>query len=233
MKQHGIDGELLCCDGCWPSCSECGVGFSYSNGVPELLETIEAEDEGHRFSCVACSQKREQAETERRNASEFNDAVACAEWLADEPLSEATRDLAWQCWQLDLETTKALFKWLLDNTEQGQPNLVALLEAKLTVIAATRPGGSGERTKRRRRPSADRVWSGSYHEYLASPEWRSRREWALERADHRCQLCNSTRTPLHVHHRTYERLGAEFPSDVIVLCEACHGTFHDERMLER
>lgn len=229
VKQYGFDGDLLCCDGCWPSCSECGVRFSYPKGVTELHETIEAEQEGHRFSCVGCSEKREHLEAERRNAQEFNDAITGAEWLAGAPVSEAMRDVAWECWRQDLDATRALFKWLLDTKELGQSNLLELLEAKLTVTAATR----ATNTRRRRDPTGDRVWTGTYDEYLASPEWRSRREWALERADRRCQLCNTTRTPLHVHHRTYERLGAELPSDVIVLCGQCHQTFHDERVLER
>ena len=64
-----------------------------------------------------------------------------------------------------------------------------------------------------------------YADYLHSPHWRSVREWAIERAANRCQVCNGAER-LHVHHRTYERVGAELPSDLIVLCEDCHGIFH-------
>lgn len=64
-----------------------------------------------------------------------------------------------------------------------------------------------------------------YQEYLKSPEWRSKRSWALERAGHRCQVCNCA-GELHVHHRTYENLGHEQPGDVLVLCRACHGLYH-------
>ena len=66
-----------------------------------------------------------------------------------------------------------------------------------------------------------------YAEYLQSDAWRERRDAALERAGHRCQLCNSD-APLHVHHRTYDRLGAELPQDLTVLCEHCHQKFHDK-----
>jgi len=61
----------------------------------------------------------------------------------------------------------------------------------------------------------------SYAEYLLSSEWQARRQGALERAGHRCQLCYS-KMRLEVHHRTYERLGHELPDDLVVLCDRCH-----------
>lgn len=67
-----------------------------------------------------------------------------------------------------------------------------------------------------------------YLEYLRSPEWRARADAALERADHRCMVCGADRwfSRLNVHHNTYERLGNERESDLIVLCEHCHDIFH-------
>lgn len=65
-----------------------------------------------------------------------------------------------------------------------------------------------------------------YEAYLQSPEWQQRRKAALERAEYRCQICNSPQR-LDAHHRTYERLGNEEPADLTVLCRACHDTFHD------
>jgi hypothetical protein len=64
-----------------------------------------------------------------------------------------------------------------------------------------------------------------YAEYLASPEWRVRRDRAVARAEGRCQLCNSAKH-LNVHHRTYARIGRERPTDLIVLCRECHEHFH-------
>jgi hypothetical protein len=61
--------------------------------------------------------------------------------------------------------------------------------------------------------------------YLCSEKWKKKREAALIRADHRCVICNSAEA-LHVHHRTYERLGAELPGDLTVLCGDCHAHFH-------
>jgi len=64
-----------------------------------------------------------------------------------------------------------------------------------------------------------------YAEYLKSRHWQRQRKEALERAGHRCQVCNVDELPLEVHHRTYERLGREVPDDLFVLCEVCHGIF--------
>lgn len=69
------------------------------------------------------------------------------------------------------------------------------------------------------------VRRSQYRDYLGSPEWRIRRGFALEYYGAKCCLCNSTRK-LNVHHRTYERLGAEKLADLIVLCEDCHAKFH-------
>jgi hypothetical protein len=76
-------------------------------------------------------------------------------------------------------------------------------------------------------PQRERVLRGMpYKEYLLTPEWQARRTAALERALYRCQVCNRGRCELHVHHRTYERRGAELPSDLIVLCARHHALFH-------
>lgn len=66
-----------------------------------------------------------------------------------------------------------------------------------------------------------------YHKYIQSDEWKQKADDAKERADHKCQICNSNGT-LHAHHRTYERLGNELPEDITVLCSGCHGKFHDK-----
>lgn len=64
-----------------------------------------------------------------------------------------------------------------------------------------------------------------YAEYLQSKHWKHTRTAAIERAGGACQLCNRT-AQLHVHHRTYERLGEELPEDLTVLCKSCHERFH-------
>ncbi len=65
----------------------------------------------------------------------------------------------------------------------------------------------------------------TYREYINSTEWFVLRRVKLDQAEHRCQLCNAAGT-LHVHHRTYERLGQEKLTDLVVLCEKCHERFH-------
>ena len=64
-----------------------------------------------------------------------------------------------------------------------------------------------------------------YTEYLLSDHWARVRAIAVYWAGGRCQICDST-DRCEAHHRTYERLGAEAPADVTVLCRVCHGTFH-------
>jgi hypothetical protein len=66
----------------------------------------------------------------------------------------------------------------------------------------------------------------SYEQYLRTDHWLKVRDAAIERANRRCALCNSE-VNLHVHHRTYERLGRELPGDLTVLCSACHDKFHE------
>lgn len=64
-----------------------------------------------------------------------------------------------------------------------------------------------------------------YYAYIRSPEWRAKADLAKARAGWRCQLCYGT-GPLEAHHRTYERLGNELPSDITVLCSECHKRHH-------
>lgn len=67
----------------------------------------------------------------------------------------------------------------------------------------------------------------TYRKYIRSAAWRrsKARLSELEAAGHRCRLCNASATDgaaLQVHHRTYERLGRELPSDLTALCRECH-----------
>jgi restriction endonuclease Mrr len=67
-----------------------------------------------------------------------------------------------------------------------------------------------------------------YQLYLRTPEWRRTRAAALLRAGYACSLDVSHTEDLEVHHRTYERLGAELVSDLAVLCHSCHQLHHNE-----
>jgi hypothetical protein len=65
-----------------------------------------------------------------------------------------------------------------------------------------------------------------YRVYLRTPEWRRTRAAALVRTGNACALDVRHTEELEVHHRTYERLGVELVSDLIVLCHSCHQLHH-------
>ncbi len=61
--------------------------------------------------------------------------------------------------------------------------------------------------------------------YCRSKEWRKRRLEALEAGGYICARCEDTDN-LQVHHLNYDRLGAELPEDLEVLCIDCHREAH-------
>lgn len=67
-----------------------------------------------------------------------------------------------------------------------------------------------------------------YPEYLRTPEWERTRDAALWSAGYSCALDVTHTQELDVHHRTYDRRGEELPTDLIVLCRACHRTYHEQ-----
>jgi hypothetical protein len=78
-------------------------------------------------------------------------------------------------------------------------------------------------------PSAQRLrelGEMPYPRYLRTPEWHRTRADALLRAGNCCSLDVSHTGDLEVHHRTYDSLGSEQPSDLVVLCHACHQLYH-------
>lgn len=77
-----------------------------------------------------------------------------------------------------------------------------------------------------------RIPVGDYSAYLASAHWLLVKRKALAHAGNRCQVCNGA-DRLDVHHRTYVRIGCEWPADVIVLCHDCHRLFHEHRKTKR
>jgi len=73
----------------------------------------------------------------------------------------------------------------------------------------------------------------AYAEYIASPDWRARREGLIEAHGSRCARCGIPRglaqlfdrEDLNFHHfeEGYARLGEETPADGEPLCKPCHG----------
>jgi 5-methylcytosine-specific restriction endonuclease McrA len=67
----------------------------------------------------------------------------------------------------------------------------------------------------------------NYADYIKSPGWASKRRGKLFDANYKCEKCGSETQTLEVHHLTYERLGDERMSDLIVLCSYCHKVAHN------
>lgn len=69
-----------------------------------------------------------------------------------------------------------------------------------------------------------------YQDFLKTEFWDEVRKRKLKQSHYACQLCNTRQSRLNVHHRTYEHHGEEdmYLNDLIVLCEVCHGKFHDK-----
>jgi 5-methylcytosine-specific restriction endonuclease McrA len=75
-----------------------------------------------------------------------------------------------------------------------------------------------------------------YEKYLAGPHWQALRKRKLEQQKSElghncCEECReqpevTRETALHVHHRTYERLGEERLEDLSIICRPCHDKEH-------
>ena len=79
-----------------------------------------------------------------------------------------------------------------------------------------------------------RLYSPSYLQFLASPEWQAIRREALKGAGFRCERCWITKHEagwLEVNHKHYQRpFGTErWPDDLEVLCATCHREADHER----
>lgn len=69
------------------------------------------------------------------------------------------------------------------------------------------------------------IYRYNKHQYLISPEWKTKRKQALKAANYSCQLCKAE-TDLHVHHISYKNLFRENPEDLVALCSDCHTYVH-------
>lgn len=67
--------------------------------------------------------------------------------------------------------------------------------------------------------------SAAYLDYLQSIQWRYLAARVRARDGHACRDCGS-RTSLHVHHLTYERIFHEPLDDLITVCDECHRARH-------
>jgi hypothetical protein len=67
----------------------------------------------------------------------------------------------------------------------------------------------------------DAKWWTKYNTYLASPEWRRKRDAVLKRDDGVCQAC-TVRQAGQVHHLTYKHVFDEPLFDLVAVCYQCH-----------
>lgn len=66
----------------------------------------------------------------------------------------------------------------------------------------------------------------NYRAYLQGDHWADvrKRFWA-SKLPKTCGGCGASRG-LHLHHRTYKRIGAEWLTDLILVCGDCHSLIH-------
>lgn len=65
----------------------------------------------------------------------------------------------------------------------------------------------------------------TYKEKLLDPRWQKLRLDVLNRDNFMCQLCNDTKSTLHIHHLNYSKSGNPWDSnmdDLETLCKECH-----------
>lgn len=74
-------------------------------------------------------------------------------------------------------------------------------------------------------PSVKPEVGSRYERYIHSDSWVARRALYFRTHDRKCLRCES-REKIHLHHMTYERMGAELDEDMIPLCEPCHALVH-------
>lgn len=67
----------------------------------------------------------------------------------------------------------------------------------------------------------------NYREYIQSDQWQLKRLTRIKKdgGKRKCFMCQ-TYGPTDIHHKTYERLGAEHMSDLVQLCRNCHDIVH-------
>lgn len=71
---------------------------------------------------------------------------------------------------------------------------------------------------------AARTQVPDYQAYLQSDAWKARRAKVFAVAKGICLGCG--RPAEGVHHRSYERLGAETDADLVAVCWDCHRAIH-------
>jgi hypothetical protein len=61
-----------------------------------------------------------------------------------------------------------------------------------------------------------------YAAYMQSPKWLRMKRLLVEVRGNKCERCWDCGESLDMHHMTYARVFKEVPSDLALLCRACH-----------
>lgn len=68
----------------------------------------------------------------------------------------------------------------------------------------------------------------NYRDYLLGNHWKEvKQKYKRSKLPQHCNVCDS-KIKLHLHHKTYKRIGKERLTDLIYLCEKCHSFAHDK-----
>lgn len=111
--------------------------------------------------------------------------------------------------------TSAKAKAQLEKFERKlQSRIDMLTAAGLEVAAREKPHGKKPKFNFK-----------SYAQYICSPAWAKRRSDYFKGHDKKCRTCGDDKG-LHLHHRTYVRLGSESDNDLMPLCRKCHAVLH-------
>jgi Mrr restriction endonuclease-like protein len=141
---------------------------------------------------------------------------SAAELAAPAPERAGGNQLSYVEYRLSWELSNLKRDGLLDNPHRGVWRLTDAAKRKPEPLI-------------RVRVSLDRLAelrAMSLRDYLDSPEWQRTRVAALERAEHRCSRDRRHKDQLEVHHDVRVRIGAELPSDLVVLCRSCYEQHH-------
>lgn len=74
-----------------------------------------------------------------------------------------------------------------------------------------------------------------YTIYISSREYSKRKRERVKAVNSCCERCGEFHPAkyLVLHHRTYERMGAEHDEDLELLCRACHVVADQEREAQK
>lgn len=114
----------------------------------------------------------------------------------------------------------------------GEPVGNSLPKAEFKTQPPPADSALRERYRDTRQAELDAIISKSkadykqmYYHYLATTDWRRKRELVLERCAGSCEGCRE-RAPTEVHHLTYAHVFNELLYELVALCEPCHERAH-------